>query len=69
MTISYTDNFEFALIDTGSSNWGSVTNSMLERVDLELKAAQTPIILLSTQDVVVSRRLGEVILKHYSGNN
>lgn len=69
MAISYTDNFEFALLDTGSSNWGAVTNSMLEKVDLELKAAQTPISLLSTQATLIQRSTGETILKHYSGNN
>ena len=69
MTISYTDNFEFALLDTGASNWGAVVNAMLEKVDLELKAAQTPISLLSTQQQLVQRSTGEIILKHYSGNN
>lgn len=65
MAISYTDNFSFALLDTGSSNWGAVTNSMLEAVDLELKAAQTPIMLF-TGEILVSRLLGEVILRHYN---
>ena len=69
MAISYTDNFKFALLGTGSSNWGAVTNAMLEKVDLELKAAQTPISLLSTQQILIQRSTGETILKHYSGNN
>ena len=66
MAISYTDNFAFALLDTGSSNWGAVINAMLETVDLELKAAQSPIILMSNSQILVCKRLGTVLLKHYN---
>ncbi len=64
MAISYTTHFNFALLDTGSDGWDAETNSIFTNLDLELKAAQTPIILTTTE-VVVSRRLGEIILKHY----
>jgi len=64
MATSYTDNFNFPLLDTGSGGWDATFNGMLTDLDTELKAAQTPIILL-TGEVVVSKRLGEVILKHY----
>jgi len=64
MTISYTDNFGFALIDSGSDGWDAEINGVLTDLDIELKAAQTPIIL-TTGEPVVSRRLREVILKHY----
>ena len=66
MTISYTDNFVFPLLDTGSSNWGAGINGMLETVDLELKAAQTPIILMSNSQILVNKRLGTVLLKHHN---
>jgi len=36
MAISYTDNYLFPLLDTGSSNWASVMNGMLETVDRTL---------------------------------
>ncbi len=65
MAITYTDNFSLPLLESGSDGWDAVMNGMLETVDLELKAAQTPIVLLSSQAIVVSLRLGEVILKHY----
>lgn len=64
MTISYTDNFDFPLLDGGSDGWDPVMNGMLLDLDIELKAAQSPIILTSGE-VVVSRRLGEIVLKHY----
>lgn len=64
MSISYTDNFDFPLLDAGSDGWDAVMNGMLTDLDIELKAAQSPIIL-TTGEVVVSRRLGEIVLKHY----
>jgi len=64
MTISYTDNFSFPLLDTGSDGWDAVMNGMLEDLDTELKAAQTPI-MLTSGEIVVSMRLREVVLKHY----
>lgn len=64
MTISYTDNFDFPLLDTGSDGWDAVMNGMLTDLDIELKAAQTSIILTSGE-LLISKRLGEVILKHY----
>lgn len=64
MAISYTDNFSFPLLEAGSDGWAAVMNGMLTDVDIELKAAQTPIILTSGE-LLISLRLGEVILKHY----
>lgn len=64
MAISYTDNFGFALLEGGSDGWDPEINSVLTDLDIEVKAAQTPIILTSVE-IVASRRLGEVILKHY----
>jgi hypothetical protein len=37
---------------------------LITDLDTEVKAAQTPIVLTSAQ-IVVSKRLGEVVLKHY----
>ena len=64
MAISYTDNFNFPLLEAGSDGWDAVINGMLTDLDIELKAAQTPIILTSGE-LLISMRLGEVILKHY----
>lgn len=64
MAISYTDNFNFPLLEAGSDGWDAVMNGMLVDVDIELKAAQSPIILTSGE-IVVSLRLGEIVLKHY----
>ncbi len=64
MAITYTVNFTLPLLTDGSSNWGSVVNGLMEIIDLEMKAAQTPIVTM-TPDVVISRLTGEVILKHY----
>lgn len=64
MTISYTENFNFPLADDACENWGAIFNGVLEDLDIETKAAQTPI-MLTSGELVVSRRLGEVILKHY----
>ena len=64
MAISYTDNFNFPLLEAGSDGWDAVINGMLVDLDIELKAAQSPIVLTSGE-IVVSRRLGEIVLKHY----
>ena len=64
MTISYTENFNWPLADDVCENWGAIFNGVLEDLDIELKAAQTPIILTSGE-LLISLRLGEVILKHY----
>lgn len=64
MAISYTDNFSFPLLDAGSDGWDAVMNGMLTDLDIELKAAQTPI-MLTSGEIVISKRLGEVLLKHY----
>ena len=64
MAISYTDNFNFPLLEAGSDGWDAVINGMLTDLDIELKAVQTPIILTSGE-IVISKRLGEVLLKHY----
>jgi len=65
MTISYTNHFSFALVDTGNSNWGAVTNAMLESVDIEVKAAQTPIMDRSG-NIITSSLREQVILKRYN---
>ena len=44
MTISYTDNFQFPLLDTGSGNWGAGINGMLETVDRVLGESANPLI-------------------------
>ena len=64
MAISYTDNFNFPLLEAGSDGWDAVINGMLTDLDIELKAAQTPIILTSGE-LLISMRLHEVMLKHY----
>lgn len=64
MAISYTTNFSFPLLDAGSDGWDAAINGMITDMDIELKAAQTPIILTS-ESLVISKRLHEVVLKHY----
>ncbi len=44
MTISYTPNFLFPLLDTGSDNWGSGVNGMLETIDRVLAEFSNPLI-------------------------
>lgn len=68
MAISYTDNFNFPLVDDACQNWGAIWNGVMQDLDVEMKAAQTPIILMNGQ-VVVSMRLREVVLKHYDNDN
>ncbi len=68
MAITYTDNFSFPLLSDGSSNWGSVANGAMETLDIEIKAAQTPIISMATSQVLVNKRLGTVLLKHFDND-
>lgn len=44
MAISYTDNFNFPLLDTGSDGWAAVINGMLVDVDKLLAEASDPLI-------------------------
>jgi len=44
MAISYTDNFQFPLLDTGSDGWDAVMNGMLVDVDRLLAEARNPFI-------------------------
>ena len=64
MAISYTDNFSLPLLEAGSDGWDAVINGIITDLDIELKAAQTPIVLTSGE-LLISKRLGEVVLKHY----
>lgn len=64
MAISYTDNFQFPLLDDATENAGAVFNGVLEDLDTEVAAAQNPI-MLTSGEVLVSKRLGQVILKHF----
>jgi hypothetical protein len=62
MTISYTPNFNFPLADDACENHGAIFNGVLEDLDAETKASQTPIMLTSGELVVV-KRTGELMLK------
>lgn len=65
MTISYTENFNWPLADDACENWGAIFNGVLEDLDQEMKASQTPI-MLTSGEILISKRLnGQVILKHY----
>ena len=67
MPISFTENFGFPLLGTGSSNWGAGINGALERLDIEIKAAQTPLVLRNTTlDNLIIRETGETVLKHFT---
>ena len=65
MAISYTTNFALAKLDTGSSNWGAVTNADKDVIDRELKAAQSPLVSLINNQILISRLNGEIVLQHY----
>ncbi len=65
MTTTFTDNFLLGKLDTGSSNWGSVANGNINTIDLELKAAQSPLVSLLFDQILISRLNGEIVLQHY----
>lgn len=44
MAISYTDNFSFPLLDTGSDGWDAVMNGMLVNLDRLLAETRNPLI-------------------------
>ena len=44
MTISYTTNFSFPLLESGSDGWDAVMNGMLVEVDRLLAEARSPLI-------------------------
>jgi len=44
MTISYTDNFNFPLLDSGSDGWDAVMNGMLVDVDRLVAESRNPLI-------------------------
>jgi len=65
MATTFTDNFLFPLLSDGSSNWGSVANGAMEKLDIELKAAQSPLVSLIYDQTQISRLFGEIVLQHY----
>ena len=50
MATSYTDNFSFPLLDTGSGGWDAVMNGMLVDVDNLLAEARNPLIWENESD-------------------
>jgi hypothetical protein len=65
MAISYTTNFNWPMSGDAGENWGAIWNGVVEDLDIEVKAAQNPIVL-TTGEIVISMRLGgAVILRHY----
>ena len=65
MATTYTDNFTFPLLGSGSSGWDAVINGMLESVDIEIKAAQSPLVSLLNDQTLISMLNNEIILQHY----
>jgi len=58
MSISYTNNFQFPLLDTGSDNWGAGVNGMLETVDRVLAEFSDPLTWDDTELLIYD---GEVL--------
>lgn len=50
MAISYTDNFNFPLLDFNSDGWDAIMNGMLVDVDLLLAEARNPLIWENDSD-------------------
>lgn len=44
MAISYTDNFSFPLLDSGSDGWSAVINGMITDLDRLMAEARNPLI-------------------------
>lgn len=65
MSTSFTLNFLWAKHDTGASNWGATYNAVLNSMDIELKASQSPLVSLLFDQVLISRLNGEIVLQHY----
>jgi len=58
MTIAYTENYLFPLLDTGSGNWGAGVNGMLETVDRVIAEASNPLTWDDTELLIYD---GEVL--------
>ncbi len=65
MATTFTDNFGFPLLPDGSENWGTVFNAAMEKMDIEIKAAQSPLVSLIFNQTQISRIFGEIVLQHY----
>ena len=65
MATTFTDNFLLPLLSSGSSNWGAVANGAMETLDIELKAAQSPLVSLVYNQTQISRVFGGIVLQHY----
>ena len=44
MTISYTDNFNFPLLGTGSDGWAAIINGMITDLDRLMAEARNPLV-------------------------
>lgn len=65
MAITFTPNFLLPLLSDGSNNWGAVVNGAMETLDREIKAAQSPLVSLLNDQILISRLNGEIVLQHY----
>ncbi len=65
MATTFTDNFLLPMPSTGSSNWGAASNGAMETIDREVKAAQSPLVSLLNDQILISRLNGEIVLQHY----
>jgi hypothetical protein len=65
MATSYTTNFSFPLLETGSDGWMATINGMLVDMDIELYKAQHPIVNRSGE-IMVSLTNGMVMKKMFS---
>ena len=65
MSTTYTDNLALPLLEDGSENWGAVFNGAMETMDIEIKAAQSPLVSLIYDQVLISRLNGGIVLQHY----
>lgn len=65
MPITFTDNFLFPLLTDGVSNWGANFNAAMDTLDREVKAAQSPLVSLVFEQILISRLNGEIVLQHY----
>jgi hypothetical protein len=61
MAISYTDNFEFPLLESGSNRWDAVINGALESLDLHLWQNRNQVFNLAGNLIVGIN--GDVVLR------
>jgi len=64
MAITYSDNYSFPLLDSGSDGWDATMNGFIEDVDRMMWQRANPLVSMDSEAVMVSYIRKGIILRY-----